>query len=76
MSTPTWWCVSVQGALARRYGSVDDDAVIRSPARSIARCKPFASYRNERQPNIAVTVDPLTTGVDVPKIANLVFLYA
>lgn len=31
-------------------------------------------YRNERQPNIAVTVDLLTTGIDIPRIANLVFL--
>jgi type I restriction enzyme R subunit len=32
------------------------------------------SYKNDRLPNIAVTVDLLTTGVDVPKICNLVFL--
>lgn len=31
-------------------------------------------YKNERYPNIAVTVDLLTTGVDVPKICNIVFL--
>jgi len=31
-------------------------------------------YKNERDPNIAVTVDLLTTGVDVPEICNLVFL--
>lgn len=31
-------------------------------------------YKNEKFPNIAVTVDLLTTGVDVPKICNLVFL--
>lgn len=31
-------------------------------------------FRNESIPNIAVTVDLLTTGVDVPKICNLVFL--
>lgn len=31
-------------------------------------------YKNERYPNIAVTVDLLTTGIDVPKICNLVFL--
>lgn len=31
-------------------------------------------FKNERQPNIVVTVDLLTTGVDVPKIANLVFI--
>jgi type I restriction enzyme R subunit len=31
-------------------------------------------YRNERSPNIAVTVDLLTTGIDIPKIVNLIFL--
>jgi len=31
-------------------------------------------YKNERYPNIAVTVDLLTTGIDVPKICHLVFL--
>jgi type I restriction enzyme R subunit len=31
-------------------------------------------YKNERLPNIAVTVDLLTTGIDVPEIVNLVFL--
>ncbi len=31
-------------------------------------------YKNERFPNIAVTVDLLTTGIDVPKICNLVFM--
>ncbi len=31
-------------------------------------------YKNERYPNIAITVDLLTTGIDVPRISNLVFL--
>lgn len=31
-------------------------------------------YKNERYPNIAITVDLLTTGIDVPKICNIVFL--
>lgn len=30
-------------------------------------------YKNERYPNIAITVDLLTTGIDVPKISHLVF---
>ena len=32
------------------------------------------SYRNDADPKIAVTVDLLTTGIDVPSITNLVFL--
>jgi len=31
-------------------------------------------FKNERNPNIAVTVDLLTTGIDVEEIVNLVFL--
>lgn len=31
-------------------------------------------FRNEKYPNIAVTVDLLTTGVDIPQITNLVFM--
>ena len=31
-------------------------------------------FKNEMFPNIAVTVDLLTTGIDIPKISNIVFL--
>lgn len=31
-------------------------------------------YKNEKYPSIAVTVDLLTTGIDVPPICNLVFM--
>lgn len=31
-------------------------------------------YKNERHPNIGITVDLLPTGIDVPKICNLVFM--
>lgn len=31
-------------------------------------------FKNEKYPNIAVTVDLLTTGVDIPKITTLVFM--
>ena len=31
-------------------------------------------YKNEAYPNIAITVDLLSTGIDVPKICNIVFL--
>ncbi|WP_102049497.1 type I restriction-modification system endonuclease [Pygmaiobacter massiliensis] len=32
------------------------------------------AYKNEQYPNIAVTVDLLTTGIDVPEITTLVFM--
>ncbi len=53
---------------------VDDDAIekitgsIRHPNNEIKL------FKNEKNPNIAITVDLLTTGVDVPEITNLVFL--
>ena len=31
-------------------------------------------YKNERFPSIAITVDLLTTGIDVPAISHLVFM--
>lgn len=31
-------------------------------------------FKNENYPSIAVTVDLLTTGIDVPEITNLVFM--
>lgn len=56
------------------YNGVEDSAImkitgsINNPSEAIRR------FKNERLPNIVVTVDLLTTGVDVPKISNLVFL--
>ncbi len=32
------------------------------------------NFKNERYPSIAITVDLLTTGIDVPKICHLVFM--
>ncbi len=61
-------------ALAQKYGSVDNDAVAKITGATDRPLEAIRRYRNERQPNIAVTVDLLTTGIDVPKIANLVFL--
>ena len=46
----------------------------RSPAASIASATLIRSFRNDTLPKIAVTVDLLTTGIDVPSITNLVFL--
>lgn len=52
----------VDEAIVKITGSIDrPDSMIRQ-------------YKNERLPNIAVTVDLLTTGIDVPEICNLVFI--
>ncbi len=57
-----------------QYGIVDDDAVIKITGAADKPLQLIRRYKNERNPNVAVTVDLLTTGVDVPEICNLVFL--
>jgi type I restriction enzyme R subunit len=61
-------------AFAAQYGSVDDDAVIKITGAADKPLQLIRRYKNERNPNVAVTVDLLTTGIDVPEICNLVFL--
>lgn len=61
-------------ALRNKYGSVDDAAVAKITGATDRPLEAIRRYRNEREPNIAVTVDLLTTGIDIPRIANLVFL--
>lgn len=51
-----------------------DDAIMVITGKTDQVRKQIKSFRNERYPNIAITVDLLTTGVDIPKICNLVFV--
>lgn len=61
-------------AFAAQYGSIDD-AAIRKITGSVDKVGTLIrSFRNDAFPQIAVTVDLLTTGIDVPKITNLVFI--
>jgi len=53
---------------------ISDEAIIKITG-SIDRPESMIRrFKNERLPNIAVTVDLLTTGIDVPEICNLVFI--
>lgn len=61
-------------AFAAQYGAVEDDAVIKITGAADKPLQLIRRFKNERLPNVAVTVDLLTTGVDVPEICNLVFL--
>jgi type I restriction enzyme R subunit len=61
-------------SFARRYGSIDDAAVAKITGSVDAPGKLIRRYRNDALPTVAVTVDLLTTGIDVPKIVNLVFI--
>ncbi|MEZ4327219.1 MAG: type I restriction-modification system endonuclease [Polyangiales bacterium] len=56
------------------YGAVDDDAVVKITGTADKPLDLIRRYRNEREPNVVVTVDLLTTGVDIPRICNIVFL--
>ena len=55
-------------------GAIDDDAIAKITGQSDKPLALIRRYKNDRWPNIAVTVDLLTTGIDVPAICNLVFL--
>ena len=65
---------ALRDAFREAHGEIED-ASIRKLTGSVDKVgKLILNYRNDALPKIAVTVDLLTTGVDVPKITNLVFL--
>ncbi len=53
---------------------VDDDAIQKITGSIDKPSQAIRHFKNEKFPNIAVTVDLLTTGIDVPAICNLVFI--
>ena len=64
----------LKAAFKKQYGEVEDDAVLKITGAADKPLKLIRRYKNERLPNVAVTVDLLTTGIDVLKICNLVFI--
>lgn len=65
----------LKDAYSQRYGDeISDDMVLKITGASDKPLQLIRRYRNEAWPTIAVTVDLLTTGIDVPRISNLVFL--
>ena len=60
--------------LEKTYGAVDDNAVLKITGSIKDPLHAIKLFKNERLPSIVVTVDLLTTGVDIPSITNLVFL--
>ena len=57
------------------YGdSYNPAATLKITGRTDKVGQQIRNYKNERYPNIAITVDLLTTGIDVPRICNLVFM--
>ena len=51
-----------------------DNAIQKITGKSYDPAELFRRYKNEKYPTIAVTVDLLTTGIDVPAICNIIFL--
>lgn len=66
--------IELKRALAARYPDVTDDTVEKITGSADRPDLLLRRFRNEREPAVAVTVDLLTTGIDVPPIVNLVFL--
>ena len=57
------------------YGSVRDDDVVKITGKANQPLRLFRRFKNEpNQMKVVVTVDLLTTGIDVPAISNLVFI--
>ncbi|RUR30177.1 type I restriction-modification system endonuclease [Vreelandella andesensis] len=55
-------------------GQYNEAAVAKITGQSDKVSQLIRRYKNERYPNIAITVDLLTTGIDVPSICHLVFM--
>lgn len=65
---------AIKRAFRDAYGEIDD-AAVRKITGSVDKVQNLIrSFRNDADPKIVVTVDLLTTGIDVPKITSLVFL--
>jgi type I restriction enzyme, R subunit len=61
-------------AFDEQYDGVDDDAVVKITGASDKPLQLIRRFKNERLPNVAVTVDLLSTGIDVPAVSNIVFI--
>lgn len=64
----------LRAAFRNAYGPLPDDTIRKITGKVDHVGKLILSYRNDPLPKIAVTVDLLTTGVDIPRITNLVFM--
>lgn len=56
------------------YGPIHDDTIMKITGNADKPLQLIRRFKNEQRPNIVVTVDLLTTGIDVPSICHLVFL--
>jgi type I restriction enzyme R subunit len=73
----TQTCVKrlLDAAFKEQYGDDYNEAAVKKiTGQSDKVSQLIRLYKNERFPSIAITVDLLTTGIDVPPICHLVFL--
>lgn len=64
----------IRTAMRARYGALEEAAVEKITGSVDRPSQRIRAFKNERLPSIVVTVDLLTTGIDVPEIVNLVFV--
>ncbi|MGB6291318.1 MAG: type I restriction-modification system endonuclease [Vibrio anguillarum] len=68
----------LRSAFKAKYPELEHDAIIKITGDSDKDSSKVQSlitrFKQERLPNIVVTVDLLTTGIDIPSICNLVFM--
>lgn len=64
----------LRDAFRKAYGPMKDETVQRLTGDVDKIQDLILSFRNDPLPKVAVTVDLLTTGVDIPKITNIVFM--
>lgn len=64
----------LRDAFRNAYGPMKDETIQRLTGEVDKIESLILSFRNDPLPKIAVTVDLLTTGIDIPKITNLVFM--
>lgn len=68
----------LRDALTQQFGDIEGDLeeemVAKITGSAVKPLELIRKFRNEVNPKFAVTVDLLTTGIDVPSICNLVFI--
>ncbi len=64
----------LKAVFKERFGEIEDAAIQRVTGDTDRVQEVILQFRNDTMPKIAVTVDLLTTGIDVPCITNLVFV--
>lgn len=64
----------LQAALAEEYGPQPHDLVQKITGAIDRPAEAIKLFRNDPRPKYVVTVDLLTTGIDIPAIVNLVFV--